>query len=126
MKTEFNNIDEYIDIFPIEVQAKLIQFRKLIHTLVPDIKETMAYQMPTFVLNGNLVHFAAYKKHIGFYPTPSGISNFIDEISKYKYAKGSVQFPIDEDLPIDLISRIVLFRVDENMSKVKKKVSRKD
>ena len=126
MKTEFKNIDEYIEIFPIEVQSKLIQFRKLIHSLVPDITESMAYQMPTFVLNGNLVHFAAYKKHIGFYPAPSGISNFIDEISKYKYAKGSVQFPIDEDLPIDLISRIVLFRITENMSKVKNKVSRKD
>ena len=120
MTTEYKNIDAYIAIFPIEVQAKLIQLRKLIHSLVTNIKETMAYQMPTFVLNGNLVHFAAYKKHIGFYPAPSGISNFIDEISKYKYAKGSVQFPIDEDLPINLISRIVLFRVDENMAKAKK------
>lgn len=123
MKTVFTNIDEYITSFPSEVQSKLNQFRELIHSLVPDIKETMTYQMPTFVLNGNLVHFAAYKKHIGFYPAPSGISNFLGEISKYKYAKGSVQFPLDQDLPIDLISRIVIFRVKENLSKVKKKVS---
>jgi uncharacterized protein YdhG (YjbR/CyaY superfamily) len=119
MKTEYKNIDEYIASFEGEVKNKLTQIRELIHKLVPEISETISYQMPTFVLNGNLVHFAGYKKHIGFYPTPSGISNFEEEISKYKYAKGSVQFPLNEELPIELISRIILFRVQENLTKKK-------
>ncbi len=121
MKTEYKNIDEYIASFEGEVKNKLTQLRELIHKLVPEISETISYQMPTFVLNGNLVHFAGYKKHIGFYPAPSGISNFEEEISKYKYAKGSVQFPLNEELPIELISRIILFRVQENLTKKKLK-----
>jgi len=114
------SVDEYISSFPQDVQKKLSELRQLIRQIAPDATEKISYQMPTFYLNGNLVHFAAYPKHIGFYPTPSGITNFKEEISKFKHAKGSVQFPIDEPLPIELISKIVEFRVEENRAKKKK------
>lgn len=115
-------ISTYIGQFPENVQVKLNEMRDLVHTLVPEAVEKFSYQMPTFYLEGNLVHFAGYKNHIGFYPAPSGIAAFEDEIKKYKYAKGSVQFPIDAPLPIDLITRIVNFRVSENLSQARKKV----
>jgi len=88
--------------------------------MAPDAVEKISYQMPTFYLNGNLVHFAAYSKHIGFYPTPSGIAQFKKDLSGYKHAKGSVQFPLDNALPIELITKIVEFRIKENLSKNKK------
>jgi uncharacterized protein YdhG (YjbR/CyaY superfamily) len=113
-KNSFESIDEYILNFPPETQELLRMLRKVIHESVPDAKEKISYQMPTFELHGNLVHFAAYKNHIGFYPAPRGIDAFKQELSGYKGAKGSVQFPIDKPLPYELISRIVKFRAVEN------------
>lgn len=115
------DIDEYIAIFPKEVQDILQNLRATIHKAAPDATEAISYQMPTFKLNGNLVHFAAYKNHIGFYPTASGIEAFKEEIKVYKNAKGSVQFPINEPLPFNLITRIVAFRVSENQKNAKTK-----
>jgi uncharacterized protein YdhG (YjbR/CyaY superfamily) len=118
-------IDAYIAQFPEETQALLKQIRETIHAAAPDATEAISYQMPTFKLHGNLVHFAAYKNHIGFYPVPSGIEAFKDDLSVYKQGKGSVQFPLDEPLPLDLITRIVKFRAEENLAKaVKKKTAR--
>ncbi len=117
---EFRTIDEYIEAFPVDVQKKLTELRTLIRDLAPDAAEKISYQMPTFYLNGNLVHFAAYSKHIGFYPTPSGITKFKNDLSNFKHAKGSIQFPIEDPLPLDLITEIVNFRVKENLSKDKK------
>ena len=107
------NIDEYIAGFPRDVQKLLKQIRTTIKKVAPDAEEAIKYQVPTFVLNENLVHFAAFKNHIGFYPTPSGIAAFKDELSRYESAKGSVQFPIDEPMPLSLIGKIVKFRVKE-------------
>jgi uncharacterized protein YdhG (YjbR/CyaY superfamily) len=114
---EFHNIDEYIALFPKEVRDKLSELRELIRETAPEAEETISYKMPTFRLNGILVHFAAYKNHIGFYPTPSGIEAFKDELSIYKPSKGSVRFPIEEPLPFDIIRKIVDYRVKENNSK---------
>ena len=115
------NIDEYIAGFPNDVQELLQKIRMTIRKAAPDAEETINYQMPTFTLNGNLVHFAAFKKHIGFYPTPSGIQTFKDELSVYEGAKGSVRFPLDKAIPFDLISKIVKFRVKEQMSRAEAK-----
>jgi uncharacterized protein YdhG (YjbR/CyaY superfamily) len=123
MNTVINNIDEYISTFPEEIQALLQQIRATIRKAAPEAEEAIKYAMPTFVLNGNLVHFAAFKNHIGFYPVPSGIEAFKKELSVYKGAKGSVQFPLDKPMPLDLITKIVEFRVKENMKKVVKKKS---
>ena len=111
------SIDDYIRGFPRETQSKLHEIRSLIKRIAPDAVEKIAYQMPTYYLHGNLVHFAAYAKHIGFYPTPSGISAFQNELKAYKSAKGSVQFPLEKPLPVELIERIVRFRVKENTRK---------
>jgi uncharacterized protein YdhG (YjbR/CyaY superfamily) len=111
------NIDEYIAGFPAEVQEILESIRTVIKLAAPDAEETISYQMPTFTLKGNLVHFAAFKKHIGFYPVPTGIEAFKDELSAYEGGKGSVQFPLDKPVPLDLIRRIVEFRVKENLGK---------
>jgi uncharacterized protein YdhG (YjbR/CyaY superfamily) len=110
-------IDEYIAGFPKDVQAILEKIRMTIREAAPNAKEAIKYQMPTFTLNGNLVHFAAFKMHIGFYPTPSGIEKFKKELSVYKGAKGSVQFPLDRPIPYDLISDITKFRVQESTAK---------
>lgn len=115
------DIDEYIADFPEDVRAILQKIRKTIKKAAPNAQETINYQMPTFTLNGNLVHFAAFEKHIGFYPTPSGIEKFKKEIDAYKSAKGSVQFPLDQSIPYELIGRITEFRVKEQQSKSKKK-----
>lgn len=120
-KAGFNSIDEYIATFPKETQKILNELRAAIKESAPEAEEKISYQMPTFFLNGNLVHFAAYKNHIGFYPTPSGIEAFKKELSKYERAKGSVQFPIDKPMPLKLISRIVKYRVAENLKKTRKK-----
>ena len=114
---KFRTIDEYISTFPLEIQERLQTMRQTIHQAAPEATEKVSYQMPTFYLNGNLVHFAALKNHIGFYPTPSGISAFLDELKGYVNAKGSVQFPYDLPLPVDLITRIVQMRVQENIKK---------
>lgn len=120
MKTahsSFKNTDEYIAQFPEEVQVILEKIRATIRATAPEAEETINYQMPTFKLYGNLVHFAAYKNHIGFYPAPSGIAAFQKELSAYKGAKGSVQFPLNQPVPYDLIRDITLFRVQENQAK---------
>lgn len=111
------NIDEYIAGFPRNVQAILEQIRSIVRRAAPDAEEAIKYQIPTFVLNGNLVHFAAFKNHIGFYPTPSGIVTFKDELAPYQSAKGSIQCPIDKPMPLSLIRKVVTFRVREARAK---------
>ena len=113
-------IDEYIAQFPKDIQVKLEQLRQTIHKAVPEAEETISYGIPTFKLNGNLVHFAGFKNHIGFYPAPSGITAFQNALSIYNSAKGSVQFPLDQPLPLSLVTKIVKFRVGENLKKKKK------
>lgn len=115
------DIDEYIAGFSEDVQEILETVRVTIKTAAPDAEEAIRYQIPTFTLNGNLVHFAAFKKHIGFYPAPRGIEQFKEELSVYKGAKGSVQFPLDQPIPYDLISRIVELRAKEQRQKVASK-----
>jgi uncharacterized protein YdhG (YjbR/CyaY superfamily) len=110
-------IDDYIAGFPPEVQEILQKIRSVIRQAAPDAQEAISYAMPTFKLHGNLVHFAAFKHHIGFYPIPSGIEQFQEELAGYKSAKGSVQFPLDQPIPYDIIHKIVLFRVQENLNK---------
>jgi uncharacterized protein YdhG (YjbR/CyaY superfamily) len=110
-------INEYIAGFPPDVQKLLQQIRATISKAAPDAEETLKYRMPTFVLNENLVHFAGFEKHIGFYPTPSGIEAFKRELAGYKSAKGSVQFPLNEPVPLDLIKKMVEFRVKETREK---------
>lgn len=105
------NIDSYIAEYPAKVQASLKKLRKLIKQMVPDASEAIKYGMPTFVLQGNLVHFAAYQHHIGFYPTPGVIVHFEKELKDYKTSKGAIQFPIDEPLPFELISSMVQYRL---------------
>ena len=119
------NIDEYIANFPQEIQEILQELRATIHGAAPDAEEVISYQMPTLRLKGNLVHFAAYKNHIGFYPTPSGIENFKEELSAYEGAKGSVKFPINQPLPLDTITKIVKFRAKENLEKAASKKKKK-
>ncbi|ABQ27677.1 iron chaperone [Geotalea uraniireducens] len=119
--SDMKSIDQYIQEFPKEIQALLTEMRSTIQLAAPQAIEKISYQMPTFYLNGNLVHFAAFKNHIGFYPTPSGIAAFAEKLSGYKHAKGSVQFPIDKPLPLELIKKIVEFRVMENSKKTGKR-----
>lgn len=119
--TQAETIDEYIASFPKDIQKLLKEMRATIQKAAPKAEEAIKYAMPTFVLNGNLVHFAAFKNHIGFYPAPQGIEEFKKELSKYKGAKGSVQFPLDQPLPLSLVTKIVKFRVAMNMDKVKTK-----
>ena len=121
MQTLAKNIDQYISGFPQEVQAILNQIRATIRQAAPEAKECIKYAIPTFELQGNLVHFAAFKNHIGFYPVPSGMKAFEHELSIYKQGKGSVQFPLNKPMPLDLISRVVKFRVAGNESKGGKK-----
>lgn len=118
-------IDDYIARFEPDTQLLLREIRRVIQAAAPEAAETISYQMPTYVYHGNLVHFAAFKNHIGFYPAPSGIEAFKEEISKYKWAKGSVQFPLDQPIPLDLIRRIVLFRVAENQRLAEVKETKK-
>jgi len=108
-------IEEYIACFPNDIQMILQKIRVTIRNAAPDAEEGIRYQMPTFILKGNLVHFAAYKKHIGFYPAPSGIIAFKKELSIYKTSKGAIQFPLDSPVPYALIAEIVMFRVQENL-----------
>ena len=124
-RPHFTSFDEYIATFPLEVQKKLKALRRAIHLAAPDATEKISYQMPTFYLKGNLVHFAAFKEHIGFYPVPTGIEKFKKELSVYKQGKGSVQFPLDQPMPYDLITKIVKFRVKENMAAAAAKAKKK-
>ena len=118
------SIDEYISQFSPEIQNILIKLRKVVKEAAPEAEEKISYQMPTFVLHGNLVYFAAFKKHIGFYPTPNGVDIFKDELSKYKGGKGSVQFPLDKPMPYELVSRIVKYRVAENKKQAEDKLKK--
>ncbi|EKO15786.1 iron chaperone [Leptospira kirschneri] len=120
-KLNFKNIDEYINFFPEDVQDKLKKLRSTIRKAAPNAEEKISYQMPVFALNGNLVYFAAYKKHIGFYPTSSGIKKFQSELNEYKTSKGAVQFPMDQPLPLRLIAKIVKYRIKENTQTKKSK-----
>ena len=124
-KRTLQDIDEYISGFPEDVQAKLEKLRATILEAAPEAEEKISYQMPTFAQEGVLVHFAAYKNHIGFYPTPSGIEKFKEELSEYKGAKGSVQFPLNEPIPYDLVREIVAFRVKENLERAEVKRKKK-
>lgn len=110
-------IDEYIASFPADVQQRLRDMRETTKRHAPNATEAISYGVPTFKLDGNLVHFAAFARHIGFYPGPSGIAHFDDRLTRYKRAKGSVQFPLNEPLPLDLVAEIVKFRVEENLRK---------
>ena len=111
------SIDEYIESCPPVVRTLLREMRETIRKAAPQAEEAISYRIPTFKLNGNLVHFAAFKSHIGFYPTSSGILAFKKELSGYKTSRGTVQFPMDKPMPLDLVRRIVRFRVKESLSK---------
>ena len=124
-QTAPKTIDEYIAGFPPDVQAILQKIRLTIRKAAPDAEETISYRMPTFTLKGNLVHFAAFKKHIGFYPVPTGIEKFKKELAAYEQGKGSVQFPLDQPSPYGLISKIVKFRVKENLARAAAKGKQK-
>ncbi len=115
------DVDEYISWFPAETQKLLKQIRAIIRKAAPKAEEVISYNMPAYKLNGMLAFFAAYPRHIGFYPIPSGLAAFRKELSVYKQGKGSVQFPLDKPLPVGLITRIVKFRVKENLQKAKNK-----
>jgi uncharacterized protein YdhG (YjbR/CyaY superfamily) len=125
-KGGFRSIDEYIGTFPEDIQALLEAVRATIKAAAPDAQETISYQMPTFVLNGHLVYFAAWKNHIGLYPASGGVPEaFKDELAKYERTKGTIKFPISQPLPLDLISRIVQFRVSGNLNRAAAKARKK-
>ena len=119
-RKEYENIDQYITDFPLEVRTILEKMRDTIRKTAPEAEEAIRYGMPTFILHGNLVHFAAFRHHIGFYPTGSGVAAFETELAPYVHGKGSIQFPIDQPVPYDLVRRIVEFRVRESMEKEKR------
>ncbi len=119
-KRQYTSIDEYIDSFPADIQKKLKEMRKLIREAAPGAEERISYQMPAFFLNGVLVYFAAHARHIGFYPTSTGITVFKKELSGYVHSKGAVQFPLDDPLPRELIGKIVRHRIAETAKKKRK------
>ena len=114
-KKQPETIDEYIETFPKDVQIILQQMRQTVRKVAPEAEETISYQIPTFKLNGNLVHFAAFKDHISFFPTSSARVAFKKELSKYKGGKGTIQFPIEEQIPYDLVKKIAIFRRKQNL-----------
>ena len=114
-RTNFQTIDEYIQSFPADVQEILEKMRQTIQRAAPEAHGAISYQMPTFKLNGNLVHFAAFKNHISFYPVPSGIEAFKKELSPHIKGKGTVQFPFNKPIPYELVRKVVEFRVKENL-----------
>ncbi|MFA4924752.1 MAG: DUF1801 domain-containing protein [Ignavibacteriaceae bacterium] len=124
-KTKFKTVDEYLSAFPKNVKDILAELRKTIKQAAPQAEELISYNMPAFKLNGILVYYAAYRKHIGFYPTSSGIEAFKKELSGYKWAKGSIQFPLDQPLPTELITNIVKFKVMRNSEKAAAKTKKK-
>lgn len=121
MKNPPADIDEYIADFPPNVQKLLQRVRKTIQKAAPDAEEAISYAIPTFRLNGNLVHFAGFKNHISVYPAPRGVAEFKKELAQYEGGKGTVQFPLDQPVPYDLITRIVKYRITENAAKKKVK-----
>jgi uncharacterized protein YdhG (YjbR/CyaY superfamily) len=120
-----NDIDDYIAGFPDDVRKILQKVRATIRKAAPEAEEAMRYGIPTYILNGNLVHFGGFKNHIGFYPAPGGITEFREELARYASGKGSIQFPLDEPIPYPLIARIVRFRVKENQEKAAAKKTTK-
>lgn len=124
-KTQFTSIDQYIKTFSKDIQQKLETMRKIVKEVAPEATEAIAYQMPTFKLLGNLVHFAAFKNHIGFYPIPSGIEAFKQELSEFATSKGGIKFPLDKPIPVELVKKIVTYRVSENMQKENEQNSEK-
>jgi Uncharacterized conserved protein len=115
------SIDEYIAKFPEDIRQKLQTLRQTIHETVPEAQEKISYSMPAFALNGRiLVYFAAFKEHIGFFPTGSGVEHFLPELGAYKTSKGTIQFPLDQPLPLELVRRIAAYRAQENLAKPKK------
>jgi uncharacterized protein YdhG (YjbR/CyaY superfamily) len=116
-RKQFKTIDGYIQTFPEEVQALLEKMRRTIRKAAPEAEEAISYQIPTFKLNGNLVHFAAFKNHISFFPTARGVEAFKKELSQYVGSKGTVRFPLDEPIPYGLVRRITMFRRKENLKK---------
>jgi uncharacterized protein YdhG (YjbR/CyaY superfamily) len=119
--TKFKTVDEYISTFPVSTQKILKDVRKTIHEAAPQAEDVISYNMPALKFKGVLVYYAAYEKHIGFYPTNSGIEAFKDQLRNYKFSKGAIQFPIDEPIPFNLITRIVKFRMKEVQEKEKAK-----
>jgi uncharacterized protein YdhG (YjbR/CyaY superfamily) len=124
-KPSAKTIDEFIANAPSEAQGILKRIRATVRKAAPEAEETINYGIPTFTLKGNLVHFAGFKTHIGFYPTPSGIEKFKKELSPYETAKGSVKFPLDQPIPYSLIEKIVKFRVKENLERAESKGKKK-
>ena len=124
-KSAIDSIDAYIAQFPDDVQDRLRTLRRIIRDAAPGAEEKISYRMPTFVLYGNLVHFAAFRNHIGLYPAPGGVEAFTPELSAYRSGKGSIQLPMDKPLPTDLIGRIVKFRVAENTRRAEEKLDRR-
>jgi len=125
-KSVKNEIDEYINQFPKNVQQQLQKLRKIIKQTVPNAEEFISYKMPAYKVHECLVYFAGYKNHVGFYPTGSGIAAFENELGSYKYSKGAVQFPIDEPLPEDLITRMVKHRIIAAIAKHENKKTNKN
>ena len=124
-KVKWKNIDDYINSHPKNIQVILNRLRETIKKAAPEAEETISYSMPAFKLHGMLVYFAMHTSHVGFYPEPSGIEAFKKEISAYEWAKGSVKFPVDKPLPLDLVSKIVKFRMKENFQRVAAKQKNK-
>jgi uncharacterized protein YdhG (YjbR/CyaY superfamily) len=122
VRKQYKTVEEYIKTFPKDIQTIIEKLRQTIHETAPEAVETISYQMPTFKLNGkNLVHFAVFKEHIGFYPTPSGIDSFEKDLAPYRTGKGTLQFPLDKPIPFDLVKKVVIFRVKENLNKKRQK-----
>jgi uncharacterized protein YdhG (YjbR/CyaY superfamily) len=117
---KYKTIDEYISSFPDEIQKILQKLRQVIHEAAPEAEEVISYSMPAFKQNGVLVYYAAFKNHIGFFPTSSGVAAFQKELAAYNTSKGTVRFPLDKPIPFELVTKIVKFRVQENLSKKKK------
>ncbi|HEX8730709.1 MAG TPA: DUF1801 domain-containing protein [Ktedonobacterales bacterium] len=124
-EANYTTVDEYIAAFPEDIRALLEAMRATIRAAAPDASERISYQIPTFTLHGNLVHYAAFKRHIGFYPTSSGITAFQDELAGYKQSRGAVQFPLDQPLPLELVARITRYRADENRARAAAKTHAK-
>jgi Uncharacterized conserved protein len=121
--SNFETIEAYIDSYPSDIKEKLLELYQIIKGVVPEAEEKISYNMPAFFLNGILVYFAGYKKHIGFYPTGNGVDAFINKIGEYKFSKGTIQFPLNKPLPRELIKEIVEYRKQENLNK--KNIKRK-
>ncbi|MDR2795307.1 MAG: DUF1801 domain-containing protein [Spirochaetaceae bacterium] len=124
MAEKAKNIDEYIASFDIEIQKTLNELRNFIKTEVPEATEKISYGMPTFYLKGNLVHFAAFKDHYGFFPNPSGIDEFEEELNTYRSGKGTLRFPFNKRIPWDILKKVIQYRVAENLKKANDKISK--